>query len=388
MSEIELKAVGLERRQLGELQPHPQATEVPILSERDYRTLRDDVAARGLVAPLEVTAGGTLLDGRARLRAARELGHETIEVIVVTPTDELEHILRAALHRRHLDASQRAALALKLVNFEQLRAEAEERRRANLRRGPEVATLPARDEAAAQGRTRELIATTAGTSPRTAQDVITVHEHDPKLYEQILRGERKANSAANQIRQALRDAELPAPLQLPDGPFELIYADPPWRLPGSPDSSRAVENHYPTMPLAEIKGLQMPAAGDALLFLWGVNSMTGEALDVITAWGFSYLTNFAWVKDKWGLGQYNRCQHELLHIGRRGNYPPPPTNRRQSSVIDARRGRHSAKPTSVYDLIEAMYPRASKLELFARGTVRPGWSCWGNETVTPEPAKP
>jgi N6-adenosine-specific RNA methylase IME4/ParB-like chromosome segregation protein Spo0J len=387
MSNIELRAVGLERRQPGELLPHPQAAEVPIMSERDYRALRDDVAARGLVVPLEVTAGGTLLDGRARLRAARELGHETVEVIVVRPTDELEHILRAALHRRHLDASQRAALALKLVNFEQLRAEAEERRRANLRRGPEVATLPARDEAAAQGRTRDLIATTASTSPRTAQDVITVHAHDPELFEQILRGDRKANAAANQVRQALRDAELPAAPPLPDGPFELIYADPPWRLPGSPDSSRAVENHYPTMPLAEIKGLQVPAAGDALLFLWGVNSMTGEALDVIKAWGFTYLGNFAWVKDKWGLGQYNRCQHELLHIGRRGTYPPPPTNRRQSSVIDARRGRHSAKPTSVYDLLDAMYPHASKLELFARGQGRPGWTSWGNETVLPGPAR-
>jgi N6-adenosine-specific RNA methylase IME4 len=98
------------------------------------------------------------------------------------------------------------------------------------------------------------------------------------------------------------------------------------------------------------------------------------------AWGFDYVTNFAWCKDKWGLGQYNRCQHELLHLGRRGNVAPPATKRRPSSVIDARRGRHSEKPASVYELIEGMYPHASKLELFARGTPRPGWSAWGNET--------
>src|SRR2546421_296889 len=63
----------LERRRVGELRPHPQAAEVPTLSEAEYLTLRDDVAARGVFVPLEVTAGGTLLDGRARLRAAREL---------------------------------------------------------------------------------------------------------------------------------------------------------------------------------------------------------------------------------------------------------------------------------------------------------------------------
>jgi N6-adenosine-specific RNA methylase IME4 len=166
---------------------------------------------------------------------------------------------------------------------------------------------------------------------------------------------------------------------LPTGPFELIYADPPWRLAGSPTGSRAIERHYPTMELADILALGIPAADNALLFLWGVNSMTPQAIEVIAAWGFEYVTNFAWCKDKIGLGHYNRSQHELLHLGRRGGFPPPPPTRRASSVIDARRGRHSEKPASVYELLESMYPHASKLELFARGTARPGWAAWGNQ---------
>jgi N6-adenosine-specific RNA methylase IME4 len=353
-------------------------------ADEDEHTLRADISARGLLVPIKVTAAGVVLDGRARLRACRELGHELISVHVVAPDDEFEYILRAALHRRHLDASQRAALALKLVPFEELRAQARERQQANLRHGAEVATLPAR---AAQGRARELVAKLAGTSPRTAQDVITVHEHDPQVYEQILRGDRKANTAANEVRQTLRDAELAAAAPpLPEGPYDVVYADPPWRLPGSPTSSRAVENHYRTEPLEDIKAIEIPAAVDAQLLLWGVNSMTPEALELMSAWGFSYVTNFVWCKDRWGLGQYNRCQHELLHVGRRGKFAPPSTKRRQSSVIDARRGRHSAKPASVYELIETMYPHASKLELFARGTPRPGWAAWGNEAGSGEAA--
>jgi hypothetical protein len=35
---------------------------------------------------------------------------------------------------------------------------------------------------------------------------------------------------------------------MPEGPFELIYADPPWQL-GNPDGEHAPENHYPTMPI-------------------------------------------------------------------------------------------------------------------------------------------
>lgn len=382
MTVVDGATVPLERRQLSQLRPHPRADEVPPLGEDEYGALRADITARGVLAPIETTAAGIVLDGRARLRAARELGHETITVRVVTPEDELEHILRAALHRRHLDASQRAALALKLLPFEQLRMQARERQQANLRQGSERATLPARP---AQGRTRDLVAAIAGTSPRTAQDVLTVAEHDADAYAQILRGERKANTAANEIRQALRDAELAdAPPPLPRGPFELIYADPPWRMPGSATSSRAVENHYPTMPLEEIKAIEPPVADDALLFLWGVNSMTPEALELMDAWGFSYVTNFAWCKDKWGLGAYNRCQHELLHLGRRGKVAPPATKHRQSSVIIARRGRHSEKPALVYELIEAMYPRASKLELFARRS-RPGWTAWGNQAECGRP---
>jgi N6-adenosine-specific RNA methylase IME4 len=246
-----------------------------------------------------------------------------------------------------------------------------------------VATLPAQ---IANGRTRDLVANLAGASPRTVQDVMTVHEHDPALFEQVARGEIAAHKAARRTRRQLRDADLSASPPLPAGSFDLIYADPPWRFPGNPDSSRAVENHYPTMELAEILALTPPAADNSLLFLWGVNSQLPQALHVIDAWGFAYVTQFVWVKDKWGLGQYNRCQHELLLVARRGSFPPPDEDRRRSSVIDARRRRHSEKPEQVRELLEQMYPAATKLELFARGKARPGWTIWGNQAEPEETA--
>ena len=60
-------------------------------------------------------------------------------------------------------------------------------------------------------------------------------------------------------------------------PFELIYADPPWQL-GNPDSDYAPEQHYPTLPLDQIAALTVPAAEDALLYLWAVNSHLPDAL--------------------------------------------------------------------------------------------------------------
>jgi N6-adenosine-specific RNA methylase IME4 len=142
----------------------------------------------------------------------------------------------------------------------------------------------------------------------------------------------------------------------------------------------APENHYPTLPLTEIKDLKPPAAEDAVLFLWAVNCLLPEALEVISAWEFNYKSNLVWVKPSLGLGYWTRNPHELLLFATRGNVPLPESDQRPDSVIEAKRGRHSQKPAAVYALIERAYPQHSKLELFARGTPRPGWHAWGNET--------
>ncbi|HET8893787.1 MAG TPA: MT-A70 family methyltransferase, partial [Gaiellaceae bacterium] len=63
----------------------------------------------------------------------------------------------------------------------------------------------------------------------------------------------------------------------------------------------------------------------------------------------------------------------------RGNASPPPPKLRLDSVIEAPRGAHSEKPAVVYERLEHLYPSLSKLELFARGTPRRGWTAWGNQ---------
>ena len=63
------------------------------------------------------------------MRIAQELGHEEIAVRLITPPDEVEDMLRAALVRRQLTASQRAAVALKVVPYQQLREQATARAR-------------------------------------------------------------------------------------------------------------------------------------------------------------------------------------------------------------------------------------------------------------------
>ena len=362
----------IEFRSLGELRPHEHA-QVPPLTPIARNALRDDIARRGIVEPLEITASGIVLNGRERLAVAKELALQQVPVRVLNPVDEVEHIILGALQRRHLSASQRAALALDLDHYRQLRTDAETRRLGNLRQNVDAAVLPPR------GKTRDHVAAFAGVSARTVQDAATVQTHNPELFERIKTGEIAADLAARRVRRALRDANMaPAP-PLPEGPFELICADPPWQL-GNPDGLNAPENHYPTMPLSEIKQLRPPATQNAVLFLWAVNCLLPEALETIAAWGFSYKTNLVWVKPSLGLGNWTRNRHELLLFATRGHIDIPEPAQRPDSVIEANRGRHSQKPAAVCELIERAYPHLSKLELFARHQPRPGWQTWGNET--------
>jgi N6-adenosine-specific RNA methylase IME4 len=62
---------------------------------------------------------------------------------------------------------------------------------------------------------------------------------------------------------------------------------------------RSASNHYGVMSLDDIKALPVAdlAAEDCALFLWAIDSMLPQALDVIEAWGFTYkAVGFTWAK--------------------------------------------------------------------------------------------
>lgn len=163
--------------------------------------------------------------------------------------------------------------------------------------------------------------------------------------------------------------------------YGVILADPPWRF--EPRSritgmDRAADNHYATMTTDEIKALLIPAAQDCVLFLCATAPMLPHALEVMTAWGFTYRTHVVWVKDRIGTGYWVRNQHELLLIGVRGEVPAPAPGDQPVSVTFAPVTRHSSKPATFVEMIERMFPNVPRIELFARGR-RLGWDVWGNE---------
>ena len=194
--------------------------------------------------------------------------------------------------------------------------------------------------------------------------------------------ERKAEKQEARIQ---REAALGAKqFAMPDKKHGVVYADPEWRFEvwsRETGLSRCADSHYPTSPLDEIKARDVPSisADDSVLFLWATVPMLPHALEVMQAWGFLYVTNFVWVKDKIGTGYWNRNQHELLLVGRKGDIPVPAPGTQWASVVYAPVREHSRKPDEFYGLIETYFPSLPKIELNCRGTPRDGWDAWGNE---------
>lgn len=169
-------------------------------------------------------------------------------------------------------------------------------------------------------------------------------------------------------------------VDIPEGEYTVIYADPPWRYDFSETVTREIENQYPTMDIEEIKNMTIPSHKDSVLFLWATAPKLKEGLNAMESWGFNYKTHAIWDKGKIGMGYWFRGQHELLLVGTKGNYSPPLPENRISSVIYQEREGHSLKP-ELYEIIEKMCPNGKYLELFARGgRARKSWTFWGNQS--------
>ena len=175
-------------------------------------------------------------------------------------------------------------------------------------------------------------------------------------------------------------------MTFPNRRYSIIYADPPWSYRDKKTNGYGgAENHYRTMPIAQIKDLPVAdiAEENCILFLWATFPNLQEALDVIISWGFKYKTlGFSWLKTYktgkpfFGIGHYTRSNNEVCLIATKGR--PSISSHCVSSVIISPIERHSKKPDICREKIVELCGDVARIELFAREWT-PGWDCWGNE---------
>lgn len=170
----------------------------------------------------------------------------------------------------------------------------------------------------------------------------------------------------------------------PNKKYRTIYADPPWHEKGGGKIKRGADRHYPLMRTEDIMALPIEQIADESgchLYLWATNNFLPDALKVMEAWGFRYVTTITWFKDgNIGLGQYFRGRTEHCLFGVKGKLPYKILNgKRQQGVTGfiSPKGRHSEKPEEMRKMIEIV-SYGPYIELFARKKTD-GWDAWGNE---------
>ncbi len=164
--------------------------------------------------------------------------------------------------------------------------------------------------------------------------------------------------------------------------YSIIYADPAW-----PYDRPMRPFPYPTMDMESLKKIPVGelADKDCALFLWATFPKLNEALVVINAWGFQYITTaFTWIKTYskgklyLGLGHYTRSNAEICLLAKKGHIKRFRRNTKVEQVIIAPIRKHSQKPSIVRDRIVELFGDLPRIELFARDRV-PGWDSLGNE---------
>lgn len=240
---------------------HEVASIFPLMSDDEFRGLKDDIEANGQREPVW-THDGKVIDGRNRLRACEELG--------ITPKLQewdgkgslVGFVVSLNLHRRHLSSGQRAACGTDIE--ERLAVEAKDRQRIAGRehggdkRSQEVRAvrvervverIPQADPAP---KARDEAARLVGTNPRYIQDAKAVKAAAPELHEKVKAGTITLPQAKREVQRAekrtvLEEKAKAAPEAADDwriitgdcvetlatldaGCARLIFADPPYNI--------------------------------------------------------------------------------------------------------------------------------------------------------------
>ena len=175
--------------------------------------------------------------------------------------------------------------------------------------------------------------------------------------------------------------------------YDVVLADPPWRYSNYQTQQWAVaDKFYPTMPPEEIFSLQVDDLLEpkGVLFLWVTCPLLHLGVQAIEKWNLNFRgVAFVWVKTKKDgtpIGAQGvrpsivkpLVEMVLVATKVKSGRPMPLGSEAVVQTVFAPKREHSQKPDEVHERIEALYPHASKVELFARAK-RPGWDAWGNE---------
>lgn len=166
---------------------------VPEMTSSEYASFTESIKQFGIKVPIHVRSDMVLLDGRHRLRAARELGIERIDVIIHSFDKEasVAFVRDTAVERRSLTAAQRIDVVLKSEELlGTLTKEAKERQLRGLKNVG--SSLGSNDT---NGSTKEKLAEVAKTSSTMVSRMQRLKRESPVKYSEVVAGDKTISGA-------------------------------------------------------------------------------------------------------------------------------------------------------------------------------------------------
>jgi len=156
---------------------HPIANIFPMMGEEELGELADDIMLNGLHQPI-VLYQGQILDGRNRYQACELAGIEP-DCTEYEGDDPLGYVLSLNLHRRHLTASQRAALGAEIANLDIGRPEKKSLKLANISQSEAAEKLD--------------------VSPAYIREAKKIQEESPEHFDKVKSGEISLQQAKREL---------------------------------------------------------------------------------------------------------------------------------------------------------------------------------------------
>lgn len=364
------------------LKPHPLNT--AIYGEDGYQDLVESIRNLGVLQALYVTSSNVILSGHRRWRAAITAECSRVPIIRMNYTNELdEH--RAIIEHNRYRIKNGQQLYNEGKELEGIEAEtARQRQLLTLKQGaelPDVDKCPQREQ---QGKTRDAVAKAIGLgSGRQWDRLKDVAENAPELLAEIKPHGLSISGACAKVKKEQRKAKIEVQREAinkltppTERIWDVIVLDPPWPIAGEYDSQgRRAANPYPTMAIKDIENISLPATENCVLWLWVTNLNMHDGLHLLAHWGFEFRNILTWAKDKFGIGVWLRGQTEHCLLATMGK--PIFTGESTSTLLNAPRIEHSAKPDAFYQLVERTCC-GRKLDYFGRKP-REGWDVYGDE---------
>jgi len=214
-----------------------------------------------------------------------------------------------------------------------------------------------------------------------------IHRFSDKLnwqqwVEKCEKGNKGNGLTVVQLRSLLlakesQKATAKAEKSVPKGKYLTVVVDPPWSYQNN--SGRQRQDYADrTMTLSQIAKFNIGrwvAPDGCHLYLWVTDAYLGDTYPIIKEWGFVPKVSLIWVKDRIGMGNYYRHQHEVCIFAVKGSLKLK--RKDLSTVFYAPVAGHSEKPDAFYSLVERASP-GPYLDVFARKR-RANWDAFGDE---------